>query len=417
LLLLLFLQLSVRAQDCGLNAINEADGFYNIGKFNETISKLNGCLAAKDGFSYNEKVQAYRLIAMAYLAMDSTENAGIVIQKMLALKNNFEVDARDPERFRIQVNFIRAQMQAQLTSSVSKKAESIALAPATISIITEEDILQRGYTDLEQVFHDLPGFDISRTSGLTYSVIFQRGYRTAANTDRTLILVDGVENNEMWSNAASISRQNPLSNIKRVEVIYGPASTIYGANAFVGVINVITKNAEDYFKQTDAREDQTKLTKYKITGQFAAGSMQSKFGDLTMAVKKRDVFFSITGRLYSGNDTDLSGYPDWDNTWSAGDFGPNRYQQVFTAPFTQAIADQYQLLDPTGTYHTVTATQILPTPAAITLAETLDQANYKKGYNGIGTAFSDPIKNGLLTAKLHLGDFKLGMEIQRWSEG
>src|SRR5690606_1408891 len=134
--------------------------------------------------------QAYRLMSMSYLAIDSLEKADEHIEKLLLLKDNFEADTRDPDRFRLQVLFLRQQLRSKSTSSVSKKAESIELAPATIQIITYEQILQRGYTDLEQLFHDLPGFDISRNSGLSYSDMYQRGYRTAANTDRTLLLVD-----------------------------------------------------------------------------------------------------------------------------------------------------------------------------------------------------------------------------------
>ena len=44
-----------------------------------------------------------------------------------------------------------------------------------------------------------------------------------------------------------ISRQYPLPNIKRIEYVYGPASTMYGANAFVGVINVVTKSNAEFF--------------------------------------------------------------------------------------------------------------------------------------------------------------------------
>ena len=55
----------------------------------------------------------------------------------------------------------KSKKEESLTSSVSKKAESIELAPATIQIITYEDILNRGYIDLEQLFHYIPGFDIS----------------------------------------------------------------------------------------------------------------------------------------------------------------------------------------------------------------------------------------------------------------
>ncbi|RYE21938.1 MAG: TonB-dependent receptor, partial [Sphingobacteriales bacterium] len=421
LLLITFLTASyscVYAQECGSTAIDDAEGLYNAGKFDESLTRLNTCLNS-NSFNYQEKVQSYRLMAMSYLAMDSTNNADDVIRKMLSLKNNFDVDPRDPDRFRIHVTYVRTMMQANLTSSVSKKAEDIELAPATISIITAQDILDRGYINIEQLFHDLPGFDISRTSGLTYAVMFQRGYRGAANTDRTMLLVDGVEDNEMWSNSAFLTRQYALSNIKRVEVIYGPASTIYGANAFVGVINIITKGAEDYFKTTNAREDDSKLTKYRVTGQFAGGSMNSGYGDVTVAMKKRDLFFSVTGRLYKGNDTDLSGYSDWDGKWTANDFAPHRYDSLWTKKFSQKDYDDYKKKDPTGKYFTLNAdgSKIIPTPAAIARADSLDQANYKKGVNGQSTAFTDPVKDYSVAAKLQFGDFKIGLQYQAWSEG
>ena len=419
LLIIIVLIISkANAQECGLNTLNDAEGQYNIGKFYESIDKLNSCVSGK-GFNYNEKVQAYRLLSMSYLAIDSVEKADESIERLLLLKDNFEADTRDPDRFRLQVLFLRQQLRARLTSSVSKKAESIELAPATIQIITYEDILNRGYMDLEQLFHDLPGFDISRNSGLTYSNIYQRGYRTAANTDRTLLLVDGVENNEIWSNSAFISRQYALTNIKRVEVIYGPASTIYGANAFLGVVNIITKNEEDYFKQEKALNSIEKTSRIAVNGHGGLGSLNTKFGDLTVSGTGRDVFFAVTGRVYHSDEHDLSSYPDWDSKWSANEFGPNRYQNVLTQDYTAAREATYLASDPGRKYFTVNAdrTKILPTAAAIFRADSLDQANYQAGYNGIGTKYSDEADNYYFSTKLRVGDFKFGMEYQKWSEG
>jgi outer membrane receptor for ferrienterochelin and colicins len=420
-LVLIFMILIIgkaNAQECGLNALNDAEGQYNIGKFYESINRLNSCLTGK-GFSYSEKVQAYRLLSMSYLALDSVERADESIERLLLLKDNFEADTRDPDRFRLQVMFLRQQMRAKLTSSVSKKAESIELAPATIQIITYEDIVNRGYTDVEQLFHDLPGFDISRNSGLSYSDMYQRGYRTAANTDRTLLLVDGVEDNDMWSNSAFISRQYALSNIKRVEIIYGPASTIYGANAFLGVINIITKNEEDYFKQEKAWNTNDKMTGLAVTGHAGVGSLNTQFGDVTVSGKGRDMFFAITGRMYHSDEQDLSSYPDWDNKWSADEFGPNRYQNILTQDYTAAREASYLASDPSRKYFTVSSdrTKILPTAAAIARADSLDQTNYKKGYNGIGTQYSDEAKDYYVSAKMRVGDFKFGLEYQKWSEG
>lgn len=407
---------AVYAQDCGEASIYDAEGQYNIGKFYESISRLNTCLDNK-GFDYAQKVQAYRLLSMSYLAIDSLDKADESIQKLLLMKDNFEADTRDPDRFRLQVLYIREQMRANLTSSVSKKAESIELAPATIQIITAQDILNRGYTDVEQLFHDLPGFDISRTSGLSYADMFQRGYRTAANTDRTLLLVDGVEDNEMWSNSAFVTRQYPVSNIKRVEVIYGPASTIYGANAFLGVINIITRNEEDYFKREKTWATSEKQSAYMISGQAGIGSLNSRYGDVTISGKGRDMFFALTGRIFKSDDTDLSSYSDWDSKWNANEFGPNRYQNILTQDYTAQRESQYAAADPTRKYFAVAGNKIVPTAAGIVRADSLDQANYNKSYNGVSNTYSDGAKNYYLSGKVRLGDFKLGFEYQKWSEG
>lgn len=418
LILFLFFTHQLSAQECGITAINEAESQYNLGKFYESIARLNICVNAK-GLNYSEKVQAYRLLSMSYLAIDSLDKADESIEKLLVLKDNFDADTRDPDRFRLQVIYLRQQMRAKLTSSVSKKAESIELAPATIQIITAEDILNRGYTNIEQLFHDLPGFDISKGSGLSYADMFQRGYRTAANTDRTLLLIDGVEGNEMWSNTAFITRQYAMSNIKRVEVIYGPASTIYGANAFLGVINIITKNEEDYFKQDRAWNINEKKSRLALNAHAGTGSLNTHFGDVTVSGKGREYFFAVTGRVFTSDENDLSSYPDWDNKWDANEFGANRYQTILTQDYTVARESLYSASDPTRKYFTVNTdkTKILPTTAAIARADSLDQANYKKGYNGISTAYSDNAKNYYVSAKLRVGDLKFGFEYQKWSEG
>ena len=119
--------------DCGSREIIIAGNQYDIGKFTECIDGLKECIG-KNGFEYNEKLQAYRLMAMSYLAMDSVQPADKAIESLLTIDDNFEMDVRDPQRFKLQVAYIRTKLRANLTSSVSKKMENIDLAPATIQI-------------------------------------------------------------------------------------------------------------------------------------------------------------------------------------------------------------------------------------------------------------------------------------------
>ena len=168
--------------ECGNREIVAAFNQYDIGKFLECIDGLKYCID-KHGFDYNEMIQAYRLCAMSYLAIDSVKEADICIERMITIDENFAADVRDPQRFRLQVAYIRTQLRANLTSSVSKKMENIDLAPATIQIITAKDIENRGYIDILSIFSDLPGFDIS--TGTLVSVIL---YSTSEATGHLRLL-------------------------------------------------------------------------------------------------------------------------------------------------------------------------------------------------------------------------------------
>ena len=63
--------------------------------------------------------------------------------------------------------------------------------------------------------------------------MYQLGFRQES-TQRTLLMIDGIEENDLYSNIAYISRQYPISNIKAVEILYGPSATMYGPRAFMG---------------------------------------------------------------------------------------------------------------------------------------------------------------------------------------
>lgn len=124
--------------------------------------------------------------------------------------------------------------------SASKSTEMLSEAPATMIVVSRKDIELRGYTQFREILDDLPGFDTMLAHGDTFVKPYLRGFRNNIG-DSFLIMVDGQVFNHLWFNTAdSATVPMPLSNIKQVEVVYGPASAMYGANAFMGVINVIT---------------------------------------------------------------------------------------------------------------------------------------------------------------------------------
>ena len=118
-------------------------------------------------------------------------------------------------------------------------------APASISIITKEELESKPYRDLGEALKEIPGVSLEGTSNkLGQSAISIRGMPAGY----TLFLIDGLRQNPSGDVATAnlgVGTYNsfmpPLSAIERIEVIRGPMSTIYGSDAIGGVINIITK--------------------------------------------------------------------------------------------------------------------------------------------------------------------------------
>ena len=282
------------AQPCSDVTLNDARKNYENGKFSDVIEMLQPCV--NKGFHEKQKVEAHRLLAMTYLAIDSTYLAAKETGMLLLINPTYEANLFDPPAFIKLVANMKLAGGAQIVTSVSKKAESIYEAPATIIVITREEIQKRGYNDLVEMLKDVPGFDLSMWYGGEYANFYQRGFRQTS-TDKTLLLVDGIEENDLWSNKASISRQYPLSNIERVEIIYGPASTMYGPLAFTGVINVITRNAAESIRAGRS---------VGIAGKVNYGTYNTVTADLSLSAKYRNMAITVTGRYFQSDEMNLS---------------------------------------------------------------------------------------------------------------
>ena len=133
-------------------------------------------------------------------------------------------------------------MNIQVTSA-GKREQSINDAPANITVITSDQINNRGYLTLQEVLKDLPGFDfaVGLPSGEHPTHFLFRGVGDVGQT-KFALYVDGVLQNDI-SNGwfRHIGYNFTLNNIERIELVSGPGSALYGANAFVGFVNVITK--------------------------------------------------------------------------------------------------------------------------------------------------------------------------------
>ena len=121
--------------------------------------------------------------------------------------------------------------------SALKSPQTINRVPATVRVITADQIRERGYFTLEDALADLPGFQFRNIQGFN-SYVFMRGVPSQNN--KILLLMDGIQINELNSGGFYGGGQFNLANIERIEVVYGPASALYGTNAVSGIINLIT---------------------------------------------------------------------------------------------------------------------------------------------------------------------------------
>lgn len=127
--------------------------------------------------------------------------------------------------------------------SATKRAQPITQAPSSISVITADEIRRSSATSIADLLRRVPGLDVMRISPSDAN-ISARGFNEPSNNDM-LLLIDGRSayvdffGIVVWDDLPIV-----LEEIERIEIIRGPGSALYGANAFSGVINIITKSPE-----------------------------------------------------------------------------------------------------------------------------------------------------------------------------
>lgn len=128
--------------------------------------------------------------------------------------------------------------------SVSRRAERLQDAPASIFVITHADIRRSAATTLAEALRLAPNLDIAQVNASSYA-ISARGFNNSLG-NKLLVLIDGrTVYSPIFSGVNWDTQQVMLEDIERIEVISGPGGTMWGANAVNGVINVITKRAGD----------------------------------------------------------------------------------------------------------------------------------------------------------------------------
>lgn len=134
--------------------------------------------------------------------------------------------------------------------SASRTAKNLEDLPVTIIVVTHKDIVQNGYITLTDVIKNLPGMRVSQPGNGDEGETFL--FRGLLGNSYSKILVNGVVVKPSVMESFPIGAQLPIRQAERIEIIYGPASSIYGADATAGVINIITRKAKQgSFAQAD----------------------------------------------------------------------------------------------------------------------------------------------------------------------
>ncbi|MCP4149233.1 MAG: TonB-dependent receptor plug domain-containing protein, partial [bacterium] len=178
----------------------------------------------------------------------------------------------------------------------SKKATTLRESPGIVTLITEKEIKNSGARDLIDVLRLVPGFtfgvDVQNTVGVA-----MRG--NWAHEGKILLIVDGQEFNELAFASLQFGNHFPLHHIKRIEIIRGPGSAMYGGYAELGVIKITTKQAEE-------------LDGVSISGTY--GQMKDAYGrrNFSLSMGKKSGDLSLTASVFSGqanrSDSDFSDF-------------------------------------------------------------------------------------------------------------
>ncbi|MFH1861114.1 MAG: TonB-dependent receptor [bacterium] len=129
----------------------------------------------------------------------------------------------------------------EIANTAVKREQKIIEAPCTIRVITRREIEQWGYRNLEELLRAQHEVNIANNGVFTITSL--RGCGGTSGSERILFLLDGRPLNTVVIGSVEPTMVS-LDNVERVEILYGPGSAMYGANAFGGVINIITRSTD-----------------------------------------------------------------------------------------------------------------------------------------------------------------------------
>ncbi len=205
----------------------------------------------------------------------------------------------------------------------------------SISIIDSSEIAVKNDNNIFDLLKDVPGVSVTQQGSFgSLENVYIRG----GNTEHTLVLLDGVEMNMPSDPSGTFDFSNlPVDNIKRIEVLRGPQSTLYGSDALAGVINIITKEGYGKPKFFLSSEGGSYNTYKGLLG--ANGSLNMLHYSVTLSKIKTDGFSSASSAF--GN-TEKDGYSDYNVSSNLALDVSGNFKLKFFGRFNNSNADYDQ---------------------------------------------------------------------------
>lgn len=278
-------------------------------------------------------------------------------------------------------------MDIQLDSvyGASKFDQKVSQAPASVSIVTANEIQKLGHRTLAEVLRGVGGMYV--TYDRNYSAIGIRGFnRPGDYNTRVLMLVDGHRMNDDLYSSAAVGGEGLLDVdlIDRVEVIRGPSSSIYGNSAFFGVINVVTRKPGQI---------------NGVEGALAAGSFDGYNGRLTYGKSFKNGFeIMLSGSVFSSDGQQGLYYREFDSPGTNrgvaegidAEYSRSLFGTLSYGDFTLTAAwSQREKQVPTASYETVFNDRRLKTVDERFFADLKYQHNFANDLDVMGRVFYD----------------------------
>ena len=217
----------------------EAESAYQLGQLEQAINILEKNLYSFQG---NTKQNALRLLSLCYLALDNYEECERYASMLLDI-NPYYTSTMDPMRFEDMVNLLKSGRSATITTA-SSQAESINEAPVPVTVITREmiDMLSNNKSIGQILATYVPG--ISEVCAYAISNYSMHGVYTSGQ-EKILVMENGHRLNARSTNNGKLDYAISTEKIDHIEILRGPASSLYGNVALTAVVNIITKKGRE----------------------------------------------------------------------------------------------------------------------------------------------------------------------------